>query len=88
MTMILQFRMMQSTMDSISMFLLLHRRLLLFRLLHLHWTFSIFFIELPVMIPVMIFYIFYFDYFDYVGFLDYLDYLDPLDCLDRHNCIA
>jgi hypothetical protein len=88
MTMILQFRMIQSTMDSISTFLLLHRRLLLFRLLHLHWTFSIFFIELPVMIPVMIFYIFFLDYLDYLGYLDYLDHLDHLDYLDRHNQIT
>ena len=42
MTMILQFRTIQSSMDSISTFLLLHRRLLLFWPLHLHWTFLIF----------------------------------------------
>ncbi len=37
-------------METFSTFLLLHRRLLLFRLPHLHWIFSIFFIELPFMI--------------------------------------
>jgi hypothetical protein len=46
MTMILQFRTIQSSMDSISTFLLLHRRLLLFWPLHLHWTFLIFFTEI------------------------------------------
>jgi hypothetical protein len=49
-TTVLQFRMIQSTMETFSTFLLLHRRLLLFRLPHLHWIFSIFFIELPFMI--------------------------------------